>query len=140
MSPNDVAEVIVRVLLAPHDHYDKEYTLTGPGPVTGLEVADLLSKHLDKSVTYVEQTMKEFVDDEKKSGEEHWVVTDLAAMEKIKASGTEERAAFVSKDVENICGHPAETFAEYLRLTDMMTPTEVGAPSELKPLKEYFEV
>lgn len=46
VSPNDVAEVAVRVLLEPRVHYNKEYTLTGPVAITDQQVADLLSKHV----------------------------------------------------------------------------------------------
>lgn len=132
VSPNDVAEVIVRVLLAPHDHYDKEYTLTGPGPITDAEIADLLSKHLKKTVTYVDQTLDKFASVMTLCGDEKWVVADLVALEKIKASGTEENHSFVSKDVEGICGHSPESFEVYLTMTDTMTPVEVGDPSDGK--------
>ena len=136
VSPNDVAEAIVRVLLGPRGHYDKEYTLTGPGPITDLEIADLLSKYLKKPVMYVDQPIEEFAGDMKRGGCPHWMVVDLVEMEKIKATGTEEDHAFESKDFEEICGHPPESFEDYLRMTDTMTPVEAGAPSELKPLKE----
>jgi len=43
VSPNDVAEVAVRVLMAPREHYNKEYTLTGE-TIKDQQVADLLSK------------------------------------------------------------------------------------------------
>ena len=136
VSPNDVAEFIVRVLLAPHDHYDKEYTLTGPGPITDLEIADYLSKYLKKPVAHIDQPIEEFSDGIKRSGDPHWIVADLVAMEKIKALGTEEDIALVTKDFEKICGHAPESFEDYLTMTDAMTPVEVGAPCELKPLKE----
>ena len=61
--------------------------------------------------------------------------TRHAAMEKVKASGAEESAGFVAGDIEKICGHKAESFEDYLLRADMMTPVEMGAPSELKPLK-----
>jgi NAD(P)H dehydrogenase (quinone) len=135
VSPNDVAEVAVRVLLEPCAHYDKKYTLTGPEPITDLEISDLLSKYLKKPVVYVDQPIEEFSTEIKLGGYPQWMVADLVAMEKIKASGTEESIAFLSGDIETICGHPPESFEDYLRMTDMMTPVEAGAPSELKPLQ-----
>lgn len=60
----------------------------------------------------------------------------MAALEKIKATGNEETLAFISDDVEKICGHKAETYEEYLQMAEWMTDVELGAESELKPLVE----
>jgi len=136
VSPNDIAEAAVRVLLEPRAHYNKEYTLTGPGPVTDQQVADLLSKYLKKPVMYVDQPLHVFENGIKVSGDPNWMVEDLVALEKIKASGTEDNHAFVSGDFEKLCGHPPETYEGYLRMTNVMTPVETGAPSEIvKPLE-----
>lgn len=134
VSPNDVAEFAVRVMLEPQAHFNKEYTLTGPGLITEQEIADLLSQYLKKPVKYVDQTIEEFQDKVKLSGKPRWLVADLVAMEKVKASGAEEDQAFVSKDFEKICGHPPESFEDYLIMTDTMTTVEAGPPSELRPL------
>lgn len=84
---------------------------------------------------YVDQPLREFTTEIKMGGDPRWMVQDLVALEEIKASGTEENLSFVTSDIEEICGHKAESFESYLNLPDMMTPAEVGAPSELKPLK-----
>jgi NAD(P)H dehydrogenase (quinone) len=138
ISPNDVAEVAVRVLLAPQQHYDKVYTLTGPSAITDQEVASCLSKYLRKPIMYVDQPLHEFCTELKVSGTPRYMVEDMAAFEKVKSTGTEEDHSFISTDVENICGHPPETYDEYLRATDMMTDVEVGPPctDDLVPLKE----
>jgi len=135
VSPNDVAEVAVRVLLEPTTHYNQEYTLTGPKAVTDQEVADLLSKHLKKAVMYVDQPLDEFKLESQVGGDPQWMVQDLVGLEKIKATGKEETSSFVTDDIEKICGHPAETYEEYLLDKDMMTKIEAGAEPELKPLK-----
>jgi NAD(P)H dehydrogenase (quinone) len=140
VSPNDVAEAAVRVLLEPCAHYNKEYTLTGPCAITDQEVAHLLSKHLMKPVMYVDQPVHEFATEIKMGGDPRWMVQDLVALEEIKATGTEENLSFVTDDIEKICGHKAETFDEYLQLADMMTPPEAGAPSLLMPLKAELSV
>jgi nucleoside-diphosphate-sugar epimerase len=140
VSPNDVAEAAVRVLLEPCAHYNKEYTLTGPCAITDQEVADLLSKHLKKPVMYVDQPLHAFATELKVGGDPRWMVQDLVALEEIKATGTEENLSFVTDDIEKICGHKAETFDEYLQLADMMTPPEAGAPSLLMPLKAELSV
>ena len=136
VSPNDVAEVAVRVILEPQAHYNKEYTLTGPKAIVDQQVADLLSKHLKSPVMYVNQPLHEYTREIKFGGDAAWMVRDLAAMEKVKASGVEEQDSFMTDDIEKICGHKAESFEEYLQNADMMTPVELGAPSELVPLKE----
>lgn len=74
VSPNDVAEVAVRVLLEPCAHYNKEYTLTGPEPITDQQVADLIGKHLKKPVMYVDQPLREFTTELQLSGDPDWMV------------------------------------------------------------------
>jgi NAD(P)H dehydrogenase (quinone) len=135
VSPNDIAEVAVRVLLEPRQYYNKELTLTGPQAITDQQVADLISKHLNKPVMYVDQPLREFKTEICMSGDPEWMVQDLVCLEKIKATGTEDSLSFVTHDVEKVCGHEAESFEDYLRETDYMTVVERGAEPELKPLK-----
>jgi len=125
-SPNDVAEVAVRVLLSPRDHYNKEFVLTGPSPITDQEVASCLSKRLEKPVMYVEQPIHTFEETIEKMGAPKWMVTDLVELEKVKASGKEDSLAFFSNDIEKICGHKAQSFEEYLQDCDTMTTAELG--------------
>jgi NAD(P)H dehydrogenase (quinone) len=136
VSPNDVAEVAVRVLLEPRPHYLKEYTLTGPEAIKDQEVADLIGKHLDKPVMYVDQPIHEFQTELRVGGDADWLVKDLVALETIKATGNEENENFKTNDFETICGHKPQTFEEYLNTKDLMTPVEAGAEDALKPLKE----
>lgn len=126
VSPNDVAEAATHCLLEPRTHYNKEYTLTGPEAIIDQQVADLLGKHLERPVMYVDQPLRIFKQEMKQAGDAAWMVNDLAAMEKVKASGAEESQNFVSDDFEKICGHKAETFKEYLERYDTMTPMEMG--------------
>jgi uncharacterized protein YbjT (DUF2867 family) len=135
VSPNDVAEVAVRVMLAPREHYNKEYTLTGPKPITDRQVAALLSTHLQKPVFYVDQCVEDFADEMKFCGTPRWMLRDIVSLERIKASGKEARPSFISHDIELICNHKPESFESYLLRTDTMTPDEMGVPDELKPLK-----
>lgn len=55
VSPNDVSEVVVRVALSPREHYNQEYTLTCDNPIRDSQVADLIGKHLQRPVMYVDQ-------------------------------------------------------------------------------------
>ena len=134
VSPNDLAEVAVRCLLEPRQHYDKEYTITGPGPITDEQVADLLTKYLEKPIMYVDQPLRIFTNTVKVVAEQKWMADDLAGIEEIKATGKEEDPSFVSSDFEEICGHPPETFEEYLRRTEVMVPVEEVHSSQMAPL------
>ena len=124
VSPNDIAEVAVRVLLEPIPHFGKEYTLTGPEPITDQVVAQHLSDHLKKPIMYVDQPMHSFEQNIKTGGDPEWMADDLVTLEMIKASGYEQDPGFVSKDIEKICGREAENFESYLRMTEYMTPME----------------
>jgi nucleoside-diphosphate-sugar epimerase len=126
VSPNDIAEVAVRVLLDPRDHYNKEYTLTGPEAITDEQVAGLLSKRLEKPVKYVDQPLHNFATQLLLAGDPEWMVSDLAVLEKVKATGNEENCLFISDDIEKICGHKPQSFEEYLQETDTMTTVELG--------------
>jgi len=81
--------VATRVLLEPRAHYNKEYTLTGPEAIIDQQVADLLSKHLKRPIMYVNQPLHEFTREIKFGGDAAWMVRDMAAMEKVKATGIE---------------------------------------------------
>lgn len=126
VSPNDVAECAARVLLEPRPHFRKEYTLTGPYAVTDQLVSALLSRHLQKPIMFVDQPFHTFEDTEKGRGDPEWLVQDLVALEKIKATGIEEHLSFVSNDVEKVCGHRAESYEAYLSHKDVMTAAEVA--------------
>jgi NAD(P)H dehydrogenase (quinone) len=125
VSPNDIADVTVHILLDPRSHHNREYTLTGPEPIKDQQVAQLLSDYLKKPIMYVDQPLHTFQEGERMSGDPEWLVEDLMKLEMVKASGYEEDPHFVSNDIEQICGHPAETFDAYLLMTEAMTPMEI---------------
>ena len=125
VSPNDVAEIAVRVLLEPKAHYDREYTVTGPYAVTDQVVSSLLSKYLNKSVIFEDQPLRVFEDCEKAGGDPEWLVKDMVALERVKASGIEEHLSFVSPDFERVCGHSAESYESYLDHKEQMTHAEM---------------
>lgn len=75
---------------------------------------------------YVDQPEHEFASELKTRGVYQWVAEDLVALERIKATAIEETPSFASEDIEKICGHPPETFEEYLGNTELMTEVEAG--------------
>jgi NAD(P)H dehydrogenase (quinone) len=125
VSPNDVAEVAVRVLMEPKPHHNVEYTLTGPYAISDQAVSSLLSKYLNKPIMFVDQPLHVYADGEKVGGDPEWLVNDLVAFEMIKASGVEEHF-FVSHDIEKVCGHGAESFESYFEKNECMTRWEAA--------------
>ena len=94
--------------------------------MTDQVVASLLSKHLKKPIEFVDQPLHVFEEGEKAGGDPEWLVEDLVALEKIKATGLEEQLAFVSHDFEKVCGHKAESYEGYLDHKEYMTRAEVA--------------
>jgi NAD(P)H dehydrogenase (quinone) len=123
VSPNDVAEVAVRALVKPKDHHRIGYTLTGPASITDERVAELLSRKLNKKVEYVDKPLEAYK--EAASPTDWGPNIDLAYLEYAKASGAEQALSFVSNHTEKVCGHPAETFEDYLNAEELMTPQEL---------------
>jgi uncharacterized protein YbjT (DUF2867 family) len=124
VSPNDVSEVAVRSLLAPHDHVDKVYELTGPMAIKDEEVAKLLGKFINKPVVYIDEPVEIFEVEEAQSGAPSWLLHDIVSLEKVKALGHEGYTSYLSLDFQNICNHRPETFVDYLTNVDTMSPCE----------------
>lgn len=124
ISPNDVAEVAVRTLLAPTDHVDKIYELTGPMSIKEENVVHHLSKFMGRPVVYVDRPLAFFQVEEQQSGAPLWLLHDIVSLEKIKSLGHEGYTSFLSSDVENVCNHKPETFVDYLADVDAMSPRE----------------
>lgn len=125
VSPNDVAEVAVRALVAPKEHHRTGYTLTGPSAIKDEEFAAAISKSLNKPVRYEDKTLAEFCLNVKDT--EWGPALDVAYLEQVKATGTEEDLSFATKKIETICGRPAETVEQYLADRASMTPAELVA-------------
>ena len=117
-----VADASVVVLLNQKPHRNKVYNLTGSGPIRDSEVAQELSKVYGKDIEHVELGYHEYVADVKKRGLPHFMARDAAAMERMKAMGLDENLNSYTKDLENLIGKPAETFAGYLSHKSAMRP------------------
>lgn len=85
----------------------------------------LLHSHsyvLGTKITYENKPLEQLHGEAK---ETNWgPVVDVILLERVKATGYEEHG-FVSNTVETICGHPAETYNEYLKNRTFMTPQEL---------------
>lgn len=114
VSPNDVADASVVVLLNLKDHRNKVYNLTGPGPTFDKDVAKLLSNAYDTEITHIEMGYHEFKKSVLKRGVPIWLAKDAASFERMKASGIDELASSYTDDLEKLIGKKPESFSEYL--------------------------
>jgi NAD(P)H dehydrogenase (quinone) len=121
VSPNDVADAAIVILLNLKEHRNKHYTLTGRGPIKDNEVAKHLSKFMGEPIQHVELGYHDFKAYMLKSGHPKWLVKDSAEFEKIKASGIDERPSSYTTDLEKLIGKPPETFEDYLSNKESMT-------------------
>lgn len=114
VSPNDVADAAVVVLLDRKNHRNKTYNLTGPGPTYDKDVAKLLSKAYGKEIEHVSLGYHDYKKDILQRKLPAWLVRDSAAFEKMKASGIDELRSSYTNDLVKLIGKTPETFADYL--------------------------
>ncbi|KAL7552903.1 hypothetical protein ACHAWF_016155 [Thalassiosira exigua] len=125
VSPNDVADVAAKAIFDKNRaHKRQTHTLTGPAAVTNEELASLLSESLGTKISYVEKPLT-FFD------------KDTAAFERIKATGIEE--GFAKGDFKKAMGREAESFKDYLKAVDRMSPIELELFKDV-PAKDEEEV
>ena len=122
VSPNDVADAAVVVLLDQKPYRNKVFNLTGPGPCKDSEVAKLLTKHYGTEIEHVQLGYHDFRKDVERRGIPDWMARDAAAMERVKASGIDENLDSYTQDLEKIIGKPAESFEAYLTHKSCMRP------------------
>ena len=122
VSPNDVAKVATRCLLAPSEHHRVGYTVTGPDSITDHELAQKLSKTLKVNIEYKDMPVENFASC---AEETDWGPSlDVAYLEYVKGTGVEEEEKFLSHDLRRVCGTDAETFEQYIQAQSLMTPRE----------------
>lgn len=114
ISPNDVADAALVVLLNRKDHRNKTYNLTGPGPTFDKDVAKLLSKAYGTEIDFISLGYHDYKKDVMARGLPQWLVRDSASFEKMKASGIDELKSSYTHDLVKLIGKTPETFADYL--------------------------
>jgi NAD(P)H dehydrogenase (quinone) len=122
ISPNDVSDAVMVVLLNRKDHRNKSYNLTGKHPVFDSEIAELLSKKYAAPIQHIELGYHKYKLDVQERGLPEWLVRDSAEFERMKASGIDEKPTSYCKDLEVLIGRQAATFEEYLDSTSTMRP------------------
>jgi uncharacterized protein YbjT (DUF2867 family) len=81
-----------------------------------------ISSVLGTDITFDDKPILDFTDE---AQDTNWGPSvDVAYLELCKASGMEEQPKFISKDIEKICGHSAESYRDYLGNKTVMTPQE----------------
>jgi NmrA-like family len=118
ISPRDVAEAVTRVVLSPHDHYNRIYTIFGPELVTNADLAALMSLYFGKQIKCIDCiNMTDYRNKilETQSKCSLWYNKDQIALQQVMASGMEEHVAnLLPNDFVRICGHSPERFLDYL--------------------------
>lgn len=122
VSPNDVADAAVVVLLNQKPFRNKVYNLTGPGPIKDADVVKLLSKHYGTKIEHIQLGYHEYKKDVESRGIPQYMAKDAAMMERMKAMGIDENPDSYTKDLETIIGRPPEHFEDYLNHQACMRP------------------
>jgi len=111
VASSDVAEVVIAVLLAPHDHLGKVYELTGPVTLGVDELAEQYADALDRPVAAVNAPYEDWLANLDALGLNPHTRQHIATMAKLHR---EDRYNRSTHDVENITGHPAQTVRQYV--------------------------
>jgi uncharacterized protein YbjT (DUF2867 family) len=122
VSPNDVADAAVVVLLNQRPHRNKIYNLTGAGPIKDSQVAALLTQFYGTEIEHIQLGYHEYAASVKKRGLPEWQVRDSAAFERMKAAGIDEIASSYTDDLKLLIGKEPETFKDYLSNKSCMRP------------------
>lgn len=122
VSPNDVADAAVVVLLNQKPYRNKVYNLTGPGPTTDRHLVQVLSKRYGVPIQHVELGYHEYKATVEKRGLPHFMARDAAAFERMKAMGVDEDPNSYTNDLKSIIGKDPETIEGYLEHTSAMRP------------------
>lgn len=108
----DVAEVALTILENPQAWENQVLELTGPKALSMEQMAELLSKHLGKEISYYPEDVSEAYEWRKQWPAEDWQydawVTTYTAIAKDELSK-------VSGDVERVLGRPAKSFEDLLK-------------------------
>jgi NAD(P)H dehydrogenase (quinone) len=116
VSPNDVADAAMVVLLNLKKHRNAIYQITGPGPTIDADVSKLLREHYGTDIEHIELGYQDCDNDVQEQGLSDWLVRDSAAF------GVDELASSHTDDFEKLTGKKPETFKDHLRHKECMRP------------------
>ena len=107
----DIADVAAKVLTEP-GHEGKTYGLTGPASISYHDIAAGLSKALGKEIKYVDVPLDAAREAMVGMGLPDWYADAYNEYNKAFSEGLGD---FTTKDVEEIAGHPARSYATFAR-------------------------
>lgn len=107
----DVARVAATVLQEQAAHAGRTYDLTGPQALTFTEMAEILSRHLGRTVTFVDETIEEAYASRASYGAPDWQVEAWVSTYSAVATG---EMGPVSNDVLAVTGEPPMSLAQFL--------------------------
>ena len=122
VSPNDVADAAMVVLLDLAPHRNKVYNLSGPGPTKDKEIAKLLSEAYGEPIEHIELGYHDYKASVIERGLPEWMAQDAADLERMKAMGIDEDRSLYDKTLAKLTGRKPETFKEYLANKSCMRP------------------
>lgn len=111
VSVGDIAAVAARIL-ASRGHRNRTYDLTGPASVSYREIADILSRVLERPVTYVTVSFESVRQALVSSGMPEWFAIDLIRLMTVWSEG---KGDLVSRDGEKILGRKPLSLKDFFR-------------------------
>jgi NAD(P)H dehydrogenase (quinone) len=111
----DIADVAVAVLTSDGAYDGRTLNLTGPAALTMYEIADILSDHLGRPVSYIAETIEEAYASRAVYGAPRWQLDAWVSTYTAIAVG---ELAGISHDIPEVTGHPAISLEELLAAAD----------------------
>jgi NAD(P)H dehydrogenase (quinone) len=112
----DIADVAVAVLTTDGAYHGRTLNLTGPAALTMHEIASILSDHLERTVSYIPETIEEAYASRAVYGAPKWQVDAWVSTYTAIAVG---ELAGISNDIAEVTGHPATSLPEVLAAADI---------------------
>lgn len=107
----DVAAVAVKALTE-DGHVGKAYTLTGPEALTNNEIAQILSDELRREIRFINLPPAQLKEALLSAGVPEWNADALLDLQRLYREG---KATTVTRDVDQILGRKAISFAQFFR-------------------------
>jgi uncharacterized protein YbjT (DUF2867 family) len=108
---DDVADVIVELLMNPREHVGKIYELTGPRSETLHELATEYGDALGRPVRYVAVPFERWRDELASFGLNDHLLHHLLVMAQLHAQNRYDR---LTNDIEEVTGHPATSARDFV--------------------------
>ena len=90
----------------------RAYTLTGPEALTKKEIAQILSAELRREIRFINLAPEKLRDGLLSAGVPEWNADALLDLQRLYREG---KASTVTRDVEQILGRKATSFAQFFR-------------------------